>query len=128
MLNVQVRTNNVTAPHTIVNTIDNGRPFGIIPNISITFMGSYTPCEWYRTAEAAIAACGSSGISVFSLTIARDDYEDMDIPWADLLTSMRGLRYIHPYRKIMRSIGPVDEGHVLGRDFRERVQPFHPTL
>lgn len=125
---MQLRLNALVPPYTIVNAIDHTKPFGIVPTTSITFAGSYTPCEWYRTAEAAISACGSGGIIIFSLTIPRDEYEEPDIPWVDLLTSMKGLSHIHPYRKIMASIGPVDDGHALGRKFRERVKPFSPVL
>lgn len=72
----------------------------------------------------AIQACGGASVRLLALSLHSEDYADDDAPWERILSPMHGLVALSPWKRVMDSIGPVDEDNALGGSFRKRVQDF----
>ncbi|KZV75919.1 hypothetical protein PENSPDRAFT_661424 [Peniophora sp. CONT] len=92
-----------------------------VPDTQVVFEGGTDSCAWWRTVMTALPLMGETGVQVLHARLTEDDFCEQDIPWASILSSMTGLRAMHPWHQIMGSVGPVQDDSVLGTQFRERV-------
>ncbi|VDC03040.1 unnamed protein product [Peniophora sp. CBMAI 1063] len=102
------------------------RRSSVDPESVISFGGAYLPCMWYETVLAALQVCSAINVNLLVLALPSGGFLGDNIPWEGLFTLTPNLQRLFPRRRILDSIGTVEDGHVLGHEFRARVHDFRP--